>query len=205
MNLARSRSANRVRNTRIYVLDELQQPVSGDGMGEAYIGGDGLMRGYLNDTQLTCDRLVQIPGPRAETQLYRTGDLVRYRRDGNLELVGRLDRQVKIRGFLVEPGHIESALAHCPLVKRACVVPRMSKPGKRYLVAYVVPQPNEQTKTELATAIREFARDRLPGHLVPSSIVLMEALPLKSNGKVDRSALPPPVDQPRVEGGPPTR
>ena len=110
---------------------------------------------------------------------------------------------MKIRGFLVEPGHIESALAHCPLVKRACVVPRMSKPGKRYLVAYVVPQPNEQTKTELATAIREFARDRLPGHLVPSSIVLMEALPLKSNGKVDRSSLPPPDDQTRVEGGPP--
>ncbi len=188
-----------VSNTQIYVLDGLQQVVPIGVVGEAYLGGDGLMRGYLDDEDLTRERLIPNPfSDQAGTFLYRTGDFVRYRRDGNLEFIGRTDDQVKIRGFRVEPGAVEVVLSRSPLVKRVCVVAR----NKR-LVAYVVAESVERSPSELISIIRGFARERLPHYLVPSAFVLLETLPLKSNGKVDRSALPPPDDQTGVEGGPP--
>ncbi|HTG74032.1 MAG TPA: AMP-binding protein, partial [Terriglobia bacterium] len=188
-----------ISNTQIYVLDELQQLVPAGVVGEAYVGGDGLMEGYLDDEELTRDRLIPNPFPdRVGTFVYRTGDLVRYRRDGNLEFIGRTDDQVKIRGFRVELGAVEVALGRCPLVKQVCVAAR----NKR-LVAYVVVEPVEHKPSERISLIRGFAREKLPHHLVPSAFVFLETLPLKSNGKVDRSALPLPTEETGIDGNPP--
>jgi len=176
-----------ISNTQVYLLDSHLQPVPIGIPGELYIGGDGLASGYLHRPDLTCEKF--IPNPFAQTgKIYRSGDLARYLPDGNLEFLGRIDNQVKIRGFRIEIGEIETVLAQHPSVQEVIVTVRADRGDKR-LVAYLVPQPPAQpTERE----IRTFLESRLPEYLIPSAIVMLAALPLTTNGKVDRRALPSP-------------
>jgi amino acid adenylation domain-containing protein len=172
--------------TRLLVLDSHMEPCLPGVAGELFIGGDGVARGYLNRPELTAERFVPdpftaLPGAR----LYRTGDLVRRLADGGLEYLGRADHQVKIRGFRIELGEIEAVLAGHPGVEASVVTVREQAPGDRQLVAHVVFAAEAPTVTEL----RRFLKKTLPSHMVPSSFVVLDALPLTSNGKVDRRAL----------------
>jgi acyl-coenzyme A synthetase/AMP-(fatty) acid ligase/acyl carrier protein len=177
-------------NVRTYVLDGSLRPVAGGVAGELCIGGEGLARGYLGRPGLTAERFLPDPfgtGPGA--RLYRTGDSVRHRPGGDLEFLGRLDRQVKVRGFRVEPGEVEAALRQHPDVADALVVAAGAAAGERRLVAYVaaaggtVPAVGE---------LRSFLGERLPAFMVPAAYVPLRQIPLTANGKLDRSALPEP-------------
>lgn len=177
-------------NTTAYILDRARNPVPIGVIGELYLGGVCLARSYLNRTELTEERFVTNPfvsDPAA--RMYKTGDLARYLPDGNIEFLGRIDQQVKIRGFRVELGEIESVLSHHPHVQEVVVLAREDTPGVKRLVAYVKPLP-ESLLT--ATTLRQFLQAQLPEYLIPASFVLLAQLPLTSNGKVDRRALPIP-------------
>ncbi|HEX5760996.1 MAG TPA: amino acid adenylation domain-containing protein [Thermoanaerobaculia bacterium] len=188
-----------IAHTHVLLLDRAMRPVPEGVPGELYIGGDGLARGYLNRPDLTADRFGPDPlGDEPGGRLYRTGDLARWLPDGTIEFLGRLDRQVKLRGFRVEPGEIETLLCEQPEVREAVVLVREVGRG-RELVAYVVPRDVGQ---EIATRVRERLRRRLPGHMVPTRFVALDALPLDRNGKVDRRALPEPLAAALEEGGP---
>ncbi len=180
-----------IANVRIVVLDGYLQPVPIGIPGELYIGGAGLARGYLNQPELTAERFI---APSAEleagSRLYRTGDRARWRPDGQLEFLGRLDGQIKLRGFRIEPGEIEAVLAQHPAVRQAVVMVREEVPGPRRLVAYIVSTPEARQQEE---SLRQYLRERLPQYMVPSAFVHLAALPLTPNGKVDRTALPPPA------------
>ena len=172
-------------NVQVYVLDDQLQPVPPGIDGELYIGGSGLARGYLNRPDLTAARFV--PDPFATTRgsrLYRTGDRARFLPDGTLEFLGRLDEQVKVHGYRIELGEIESVLARHENVRRVVVVVRDEQ-----LVAYVVPRTESETLTD---ELRQLLRQSLPEYMVPTTFVLVDALPLTRHGKVDRSALPAP-------------
>ncbi|MFF5906416.1 amino acid adenylation domain-containing protein [Streptomyces sp. NPDC012623] len=184
-------------DTRAYVLDERLAPVPVGVVGELYLAGAGLARGYRRRPGLTGERFVACPFEGAGARMYRTGDLVRWNRAGQLEFVGRTDDQVKISGFRVEPAEAEAALAAHELVAQAVVVVREAAPGGKRLHGYVVLRPDavsagEPGATAVAPAIRESLAARLPSHLVPSSVMVLERLPLTANGKVDRAALPAP-------------
>jgi amino acid adenylation domain-containing protein len=173
-----------IANTYVRVLDAAMRPVPAGVPGELYAGGAGLALGYLNQPELTAAQFVADPfAPGA--RLYRTGDRVRWRADGTVEFLGRVDTQVKIRGFRVEPGEVEAVLRAAPGVREAAVVVREDTAGDRRLVAYVA---GEVETDEL----REHLRGRLPEHMLPGAIVLLDALPLTANGKLDRRALPAP-------------
>ena len=175
-------------NTQLYVLDKHHEPVAVGMTGELFIGGSGLARAYLNRPELTAERFVpngftSEPGAR----LYRTGDLVRYMPDGNLEFVGRVDHQVKVRGFRIELGEIEAVLCRHPQVREAIVVAREDQGGEKRLVGYIVGE------LEAATSeLRAFLRQSLPEYMIPAAFVVLDKLPLLSNGKVDRKRLPEP-------------
>jgi amino acid adenylation domain-containing protein/non-ribosomal peptide synthase protein (TIGR01720 family) len=172
------------------VLDRHLRPVPAGGTGELYIGGSSVGRGYLGRPGLTAHRFVADPDPaRPGQRLYRTGDLIRQRADGDLEFISRVDLQVKIRGFRVEPMEVESVLIRHPQVAGAVVSVHEPAPGDRRLVAYVVPGPAGDPGV---AELRRFLDGELPAHLVPSAFVTLDALPLTSNGKVDRDRLPAP-------------
>jgi amino acid adenylation domain-containing protein len=196
-----------IANTRIYILNSLLHPVPIGVQGELYIGGTGVARGYLNRPDLTAEKFVPDPF-RAEpgARMYKTGDLARYRPDGNIEFLGRADHQVKIRGFRIELGEIEAALGQHPAVREAVVMAREDAAGdpsaslltEKRLVAYVVA---EREPLPTTTDLRNFLKEKLPEYMVPAVFVLLDALPLMPNGKIDRRALPAPDrSRPELDG-----
>ncbi|HEX4965432.1 MAG TPA: amino acid adenylation domain-containing protein [Thermoanaerobaculia bacterium] len=174
---------------RALLLDARQELVPLGVPGELYLGGEGLARGYLNRPELTAERFVPDPFAAAPgARLYRTGDLARYRPDGELLFLGRVDHQVKVRGFRIELGEIEATLRRHPDVAEAVLVAR-GEPGEQRLVAYLAGKPGT---SPVAEELRGFVRAKLPAHMVPWAFVVLPALPLNANGKIDRQALPDP-------------
>ena len=178
-----------VANTRVYVLDGHMRPVPIGIPGELYISGAGLARGYLGRPGETAERFVPDKFSASGGRLYRTGDQVRFKPNGELEYLGRLDNQVKIRGHRIEPGEVEAALEQCAGVTRAIVTARVGASGEHHLVGYVVAEPG---RVPNFGELRSFLRSQLPEIMVPAFFVRVDELPLTSSGKVDRAALPAP-------------
>ncbi|MDQ2978449.1 MAG: non-ribosomal peptide synthetase [Acidobacteriota bacterium] len=180
-----------IANTQIYLLDSDRRWVPPGEAGEVYIGGDGLTRGYWNRPELSAAAFVDDPFDATPgARLYRTGDLARLAPDGNLEFLGRVDQQIKVQGFRVEPSEIEAALERHPAVSRNVVEARETAAGGRQLVAYVVLDPEGACGDG---ELRGFLQRELPEYMVPAAFVRLSALPLTANGKVDRRALPEPA------------
>jgi hypothetical protein len=195
-----------------YILDDQLRLMPVGGVGELYLGGVGLARGYHGRPDLTAERFIPDPfsqehpcsagtqvNTRAGARLYRTGDLARYRADGAIKFVGRVDQQVKLRGFRIELGEIEVALRQYGAIRDALVIVREDRPDDKRLVAYVVEEVGSQAQESTAKRLRcqtdqmrAFLQARLPEYMIPSALVVLETLPLTPNGKIDRSALPVP-------------
>ena len=180
-----------IANTQVYVLDSNYQPVPQGEVGDLYIGGAGVVRGYWKRRELTAERFPADPF-RAGNRIYRTGDIARFLPDGNLEFLGRADFQVKVRGFRIELVEIETLLEQQPGVQQAVMMAREVKPGDTRLVAYVV---RGSDRAVTASSLRVALEAKLPEYMVPSSFVFLERLPLTANGKIDRNALPVPAMQ----------
>jgi len=176
-----------IANTQIYVVDEHLQPLPAGVPGELVIGGEGVVRGYLNRDELTAERFIPDPfGAAEDGRVYRTGDLVRRRADGPLEFLGRTDNQVKLRGYRIELGEIEAKLGQHPEVRQAVVVAMEHGVGDKRLTAYIVP---EQDAAPSINGLRDFIKHRVPEFMVPATFVIRDELPLTPNKKIDRRAL----------------
>jgi amino acid adenylation domain-containing protein len=179
-----------------YVLDSRLHPVPAGVPGELFVGGGGLARGYLRSPELTAERFIPDPfGSESGQRLYRAGDLVRWRPDGSLEYLGRVDQQVKIHGYRIEPGEIEAVFLSHSEVRQAVVLSREDTPGDKRLVAYIVATPGTGVP---ASDLRGLAQQKLPDYMRPAAYVFLDALPLTDHGKLDRAALPAP-DQTRSD------
>jgi amino acid adenylation domain-containing protein/thioester reductase-like protein len=186
-----------IANTQIYLLKikssargDTLVPVSIGEPGEIYIGGDGVALGYLNRSQLNQEKFIRDPfHPKSDQKLYRTGDLARYRINGQLEMIGRADNQIKVRGHRIELGEIEAAISSHPAIQDGAVIAPEDKMGSRRLLAYVVPKPDMDLSP---TILRDWLSEKLPSHMLPNMIQFMDALPLTPNRKIDRRALPLP-------------
>jgi amino acid adenylation domain-containing protein len=176
-------------NARVYVLDAALALAPSGTVGELYIAGEGLARGYYRRPELTAVRFVADPFAADGSRMYRTGDLVRWRPDGELEYVGRVDDQIKLRGYRIELGEIENVLLARPEISAACVLLREDRPGDKRLVAYLAPSNDIQLDLP---ALRTKLTESLPSYMVPSAFVALPKLPLTANGKIDRRALPAP-------------
>ena len=192
---------------QLYILDPRQLPAPVGVPGEMCVGGDGLARGYFRRPDLTAARFIpDLFGGQPGARLYRSGDLARLLPDGDIEYLGRIDFQVKIRGFRIELGEIEAVLAAFPAVRDAVVLAREDRSGDRRLVAWVVPRPETELRVD---ELRGYLRGRLPEYMVPSAFVVLEALPLTANGKLDRRALCPSrrrrTQRPRSSPAPPRK
>jgi amino acid adenylation domain-containing protein len=184
---------NRLINIRLYIVDAYLSPVPVGVAGELYIGGISVGRGYINDPQKTAASFLADPfGGDAASRFYRTGDIARYHRDGNIEFLGRLDHQVKIRGHRIEIGEVEAALSSLEGVRESVVVAAADARGVKRLVAYVVAEDGIESTPE---ALKHRMQQQLPPYMVPSVFIMLESLPLNSNGKIDRQRLPHPTDE----------
>ncbi|MBD2362774.1 amino acid adenylation domain-containing protein [Anabaena minutissima FACHB-250] len=180
-----------IANTQIYILDEHLQPVDFGVIGEIYIGGVGVARGYLNRAELTEEKFIPNPfkdSKIASKYLYKTGDLARYLPDGNIEYIGRTDYQIKIRGYRIEIGEIENVLSLHPQVREAVIIARTDNTAEKQLIAYITYNSEKPTLNSL----RHFLKSQLPDFMIPAAFVMLETLPLTPSGKVDRKALPQP-------------
>ncbi|MDZ7375500.1 MAG: amino acid adenylation domain-containing protein [candidate division KSB1 bacterium] len=179
-------------NKQFYVLDERLRPVPIGVPGELYIGGVGLSRGYLNRPDLTAERFIADPfGSKPGQRIYKTGDLVRYRPDGNLEYLGRVDHQIKLRGFRIEMEEIEAVIHQFPGIKAAAVAVHEDQNGEKSLSAYLVPDSSRAEGFSVAE-LQAFLKTKLPDYMVPARFMMLDHLPLTPNGKIDRAALPAP-------------
>jgi amino acid adenylation domain-containing protein/non-ribosomal peptide synthase protein (TIGR01720 family) len=180
-----------ISNMKMFVLDEMLQPAPVGVKGEVYIGGEGVARGYWRRPDLTAERFV--PDPFSETgggRLYRAGDLARYRDDGIIEYLGRTDHQIKLRGYRIELGEIESMLAAHQAVRQSAVIVREDDQDDQRLVGYVVL--NEDSDQPTPDELKDYLRTKLPEYMIPSSLIILEQLPLTANGKLDSKSLPKP-------------
>ncbi|MEM9017909.1 MAG: non-ribosomal peptide synthetase, partial [Verrucomicrobiota bacterium] len=187
-----------INNSTAWILDENQRPLSPGMAGELYCGGDGVCLGYLNKPELTAERFVkvQLHPDRPPERLYRTGDLCRYLADGTIDFIGRMDHQVKIRGFRVEPGEIETCLSSYPHVGQCKVVAHGENATEKALIAYVSPLNGYRPTSE---ELREYSHRKLPAYMVPASMVILDELPVNTNGKIDTKALPIPGTEALLE------
>jgi amino acid adenylation domain-containing protein len=176
-------------NTQMYILDAQMQPVPVGIAGELHIGGAGIARGYLNRPELTAEKFIPNPFD-STTRLYKTGDLARFLPNGQIECLGRIDFQVKVRGFRIEIGEVEATLSEHPAVRECAIAAWKNDDSDERLVAYIVGVRGDEGTT--VGELRTFMKQKVPEFMVPSNFVLMDALPLTANGKVDRKALPKP-------------
>ncbi len=187
-----------IANTRIYVLDELKQPAPPGVPGELFIAGSGLSKGYLKREELTSSKFLDLELNGKPERIYGTGDLVRFRHDCRIEFLGRIDYQIKLRGYRIEPGEIEAHLQNCAGIREAVVIARGNDSASQQLVAYYLP---EEGGTFVQDAVIAHLKDNIPAYMIPNAFVEMSAFPLTPNGKIDRKQLPAPEANNRPAAG----